>query len=270
MLDAFARDGAVALRGLLDDRWITNLRSAIPELLERAEDPGRRLRGAAETTAQTLQADGMWIDSETFRAFLFESPIGAAAADLMRSHTARLYEDLLLHGAAGAAGTPSWHQDSPSWPLMGAQLSSVWFTLEPVTAETGALRVVAGSHRGPMYVPWFSADHASAHDLELWTGGPFPDIDADPARFPVLTFATEPGDVVVVHPQVIHTAIGSSPLHPRRTFTIRFMGDDVRWLPRHRVFHRWMNDCGFAQGDVLDHPRFPVVWPAPADARTVP
>ena len=40
---------------------------------------------------------------------------------------------------------------------------------------------------------------------------------------------------VVFHPRALHTAYGSAPDRPRRTFTLRFTGDDV-W--RIRTLHR--------------------------------
>jgi len=261
---AFQRDGAVAVRGLLDDRWITLLRDNIDAMLERAYNPRARMGSPRAEESKNVMSDGMWRDNDAFRAFLFESPIGETAATLMQSHSARLYEDLLLYNAAGAPGAPSWHQDEPGWPVTGLQLSSVWLTLEPVTIETGALCIVAGSHRGPMYSPRVSRKraHEIGDDWDFWDGGPFPDVEADPQRFRQLVFETEPGDVVVFHPRAVHTGKGSSPSQPRRTFTIRFLGDDVRWQAKRSLFHPWMNECGFENGDVLDDPRFPLVWRA--------
>ncbi len=143
-------------------------------------------------------------------------------------------------------------------------MASVWLTLEPVTIETGALCIVAGSHRGPMYRPRVSSKraHEIGDDWDFWDGGPFPDVEAEPERFRQLVFETDPGDVVVFHPRALHTGKGSSPSRPRRTFTIRFLGDDVRWQAKRSLFHPWMGECGFKDGDVLDHPRFPLVYSA--------
>jgi hypothetical protein len=60
-------------------------------------------------------------------------------------------------------------------------------------------------------------------------------------------------------PSSPHTAYGSASDRPRRTFTLRFMGEDIRWRPRTSMYHAWMRDCGLQKGDVLDHPWFPVV-----------
>lgn len=244
LIEVFETDGAVGVRGVIDMEWIESLRAAMPEMLRRTYDPAERMGGAG---GRVIQSDGMWRDCEAFRRFLFDSPIGEIAASMMRSSTARLYEDLLLYKEAGAEGSSSWHRDATYWPLRGDQLSSVWFALEPVTVDTGAMRFVAGSHLDPDEV-------ATA---------PVPEVDADPDRYRVVVIEAEPGDAVVFHPRILHTAYGSAPDRSRRTFTVRFMGDDIRWRPRGAYFHAWMSECGFERGDELDHPGFPVVWSDP-------
>jgi ectoine hydroxylase-related dioxygenase (phytanoyl-CoA dioxygenase family) len=262
LIETFERDGAVTVRGLLDDEWITSLRDNVDAMLERAYDARARLGSKRPAESQNVMSDGMWRDNDAFRTFLFESPIGETAASMMRSQSARLFEDLLLYGAAGADGKASWHQDEPGWPVTGRQLASVWFTLDGASSETGALRIVAGSHRGPMYRPRVSSKRADTigDDWQHWSDEPLPDVEAAPEDYEIRVYETEPGDAVVFHPRALHTGKGSSPDHPRRTFTIRMLGDDIRWQPRSVLFHPWMAECGFEEGDVLDHPGFPVVW----------
>ncbi len=242
LLDAFETDGAVGIRGLVDDEWIEALRDAMPEILEDTYDPTERMTG--EKGKKVVSRDGIWRDCESFARFLFHSPVGQVAASAMRSSTARLYEDLLLYKEAGADGSSGWHRDSPHWPLMGDQMCSVWLSLEPVTSDTGAMRFVAGSHLDDDEVVKAGSIGVSEAELEVRR---------------VITIEAEPGDVVVFHPRALHTAYGSAPDRPRRTFTLRFMGDDVRWRPRRSIFHPWMRECGLQKGDALDHPWFPVV-----------
>jgi hypothetical protein len=239
-IETFETDGVVAVRGLLDPEWIDSLVEAIPSLLTGAYDPVVKMGGES---GRVVQTEGMWRDCDAFRRFLFESPIGAVAASALRAESVRLYEDLLLYRVAGAGGEAGWHRDSPYWPVAGRQLANVWLSLEPVTATTGAVRVVARSH--------LDADDVARI-------GVVPDID--PGR--VVIVEAEPGDVVVFHPRALHTGYGSSPDRPRRTFTIRFMGDDVRWRPRREYFHDWMRVCGLEKGAVVDHEGFPIVWSA--------
>ena len=251
-IEAFEMQGGVAVRGVLDDHWIESLREAMPMILERSYDPLERsqLQRRGASKPQVVQSDGMWRDSEPFRRFLFESPIGEIAATILRSATVRLYEDLMLYREAGIEnGAPGWHRDAPYWPVRGRQLANVWFSLETVTVDTGAVRIVAGSH--------LDRDDVARETLTL---------DTEPNPDSVRIFEAEPGDVVVFHPRALHSGYGSALDRPRRTFTIRFMGDDVRWRSRQAFFHEWMRECGLDDGDPLDHPGFPVVWSAASPA----
>jgi ectoine hydroxylase-related dioxygenase (phytanoyl-CoA dioxygenase family) len=82
----------------------------------------------------------------------------------------------------------------------------------------------------------------------------------------VFGFATEPGDAVVFHPRALHAALGAAPDRPRRTFTIRLAGDDIRWRPRSSYYHPWMSELGLERGEPLDHPWFPVLRGGPSTA----
>jgi ectoine hydroxylase-related dioxygenase (phytanoyl-CoA dioxygenase family) len=262
-LAAYERVGAIVVRGLIEPAWIRSLRDDYDRMAELGYDPATK--GVRSAKRELVMRYGMWREEESFRAFLFGSTIARAAAALMRSRTATLYEDLLITEPAGAGRHNGWHQDEPSWPVSGRMLSSVWLSLEPVDAESGAIRFVEASHRGPLYQPRYVTAEEVGEDVLLWTGGLLPDVDDDPGATAVLTDA-QPGDAVIFHPRAIHAALGSAKSHARRTFTIRFLGDDVRWLPKHRMFHPWMRDLGLSKGDEVVSPRLPRVWDADAQA----
>jgi ectoine hydroxylase-related dioxygenase (phytanoyl-CoA dioxygenase family) len=246
-IEAFERDGAIAVRGLLSD-WIEPLREAMPELLETSYDPIKKRGYSSDIVIRAN--DSMWRACEPYARFLFQSALGEVAAAVMRSSRAQVYEDLMLFREANSPGEVSWHRDAPHWPLTGSQLSSIWFSLEEVSSETGAMRFVAGSHRDIEELVG-TADHSAAETKS------FEDR-------PVVIVETQPGDVTVFHPRAIHTAYGSSSDQARRSFTIRFTGDDVRFRPRPAMYHGWMQNCGLKEGDRLEHPWFPVVTRPPA------
>jgi ectoine hydroxylase-related dioxygenase (phytanoyl-CoA dioxygenase family) len=241
LVDTFQTQGAVVVRGLFDDEWIDVLRETVAPIVERAYEPASKT--GEPTTSQSIASDGMWRWNDAFARFLVRSPIGPTSASAMRSDTVRLFEDLFLFTDVGAEGA-SWHRDSPHWPIRGHQLCSIWFSLEVSTVGTGALRFVAGSH--------FDGESVASEGLA-------PAFDADREPRSIIGFDTEPGDAVVFHPRLLHAAHGSQSDRPRRTFTIRFAGDDVRWRPRRAYYHPWMEHTGLEKGQHLDHPWFPVV-----------
>lgn len=270
---AFARQGAVLVRGLLNDHWIEVLRTVFEEHKAHAMDmtgydAERYSADEAPVPKSTLVKDDIWLENSLMRQFLTQSPVALAAAHIMGSPVTRVFEDLLIYKEAGVSGPTPWHQDEPQWPLSGEQMASAWLSLESTTPDTGALRFVAGSHRGPLYIPYVPSALRDqlAEDMHHFTGGPLPDVDADPERHPVVCFATEPGDVILFHPRTIHAAYGCAANRPRRTFSIRFIGADVRWHPKASVIHPWLRDISLALGDPVTGSRFPQFWPPEKDA----
>jgi ectoine hydroxylase-related dioxygenase (phytanoyl-CoA dioxygenase family) len=257
-IESFETLGYAKVSGLLSEDWIDHLRGAMDDIMSDSFVHSPQLAGKRGNT-------NMLHNHQEFRRFLDESPLAAGAAALMGSASARYYEDILVYVEEGWDDQGGWHQDTPTWPLQGRQFTNCWLTLEKVTAATGALRVVAGSHLGPFYEPGHIGEdrrEAFEHDRYLWTGGPMPDINADPERFPVTVVETDPGDAVIFHPTALHQGLGTPVGGPRRTFTVRLFGDDVGWHRKQCVYHPWMRDAPFADGEVPDDPRLPLIWAA--------
>jgi hypothetical protein len=246
-VEQFQRVGGVRVSGLLGPEWIGSLLEASVRLKARSYDPVERMTSSKPLTpSETLQADEMWRDDDGFRTFLFNSPLGNACAEVTQSGPMRLYEDLFQWRAPDISGAPAWHRDSIYWPVTGHQLVNAWFPLESVTADSGAIRFVAGSHLDDDVVakaPLDPDDPTAGRKVEI--------IEADP------------GDVVLFHPRALHTGQGTNPDRPRRTFTIRFLGDDVRWHPKQSYYHPWMGEIGMGEGDLIVHPDFPIVGGRP-------
>ena len=61
-----------------------------------------------------------------------------------------------------------------------------------------------------------------------------PDIEADRDAHEILGWELEPGDAVAFHMLTLHAAAGTATR--RRAFSLRLIGDDVRFAPRpHRT-----------------------------------
>lgn len=276
-VEEFNRNGAILVRGTLDVEWVDTLSRGFDALAVTAHDLGDYYSDIDETAHASPKGHGIslsrgenWRDSREMHDYIFNSPIGALAATLLQSQEVRFFEDLLIYRSAGAARPTPWHQDSPQNPLVGQQQCSIWLSLDRTTPETGGLRFIAGTHRGPNYIPYVPADQRALveRDMRFFEGGPLPDFDSDPGRFKVISFDANPGDVVIFHPTVVHGAFGSAVGHPRRTLSVRFVGDDVRWQPKASVFHDWLRALELAEGAPLSAEPFPVIWPRQEGPRT--
>ena len=165
-----------------------------------------------------------WTVMPAFREFAVASPLGAIAARLLRSETVRLYEDSVLVKEPGTPERTAFHQDLAYFHLDGTQLCTTWVPLDPVTADSGAVEFVAGSHRRPnRYRPNFFVTTMSMPDTD---GEEVPEDAGVRDDERTISFDTEPGDITVHHARTIHGAHPNrSAQQRRRAISVRYAGD---------------------------------------------
>lgn len=255
----FERDGAVCLRGVIGPEALETLRAAVDANLAQ---PSLRAKIASrpDDPGQFIEDFCNWRSSSGYRRFIRESGLGMIAATLMQSRRARLYHDHMLTKQPGTRQPTPWHQDQPYYNIDGRQNCSFWIPVDPV-AESESLRLVAGSHKGPWLMPRSFMD-AEAKWFPEGSLQELPDIDG--GDYPIRSWALEPGDAVCFHMLTLHSTRGCSTR--RRVFSLRFLGDDIVHAPR-----AWKTSPTFPELDAelppgapMEHPLFPLVWPAPA------
>lgn len=261
-IEAYARDGAVVIRGafnaaelaLLEQGIEHNLANLSPLALVASEpdDPGRFVEDFCT-----------WQVNDAYRRILTESALPHIAAQLMQSTSARIYHDHLLVKEPGTRQPTPWHQDQPYYNVDGRQNVSFWIPVDPVPLAS-TLRFVAGSHAGTWFMPRTFRD-SQAKWFPEGTLAELPAIDAHPEVHRQLGWALEPGDFVAFQMLTLHASNGVGPGQRRRVFSARYLGDDSRHAPR-----RWRTSPPFAgleqdlpEGAVMDHALFPVAWPTP-------
>jgi ectoine hydroxylase-related dioxygenase (phytanoyl-CoA dioxygenase family) len=169
---------------------------------------------------------------EGYREMLEASPLPALIADIWGTDDVWFfYEQVFLKEGGETRRTP-WHQDSSYLAIAGDHLAVAWITFDPTT-EQESLEFVRGSHKGTLY----NGSRFDPNDDTLPThpNSPLPrlpDIEAARGGWDIVSFATQPGDVVLFHPKTLH---GGAPTHSqtrRRTLTLRFFGEDAVYDPR--------------------------------------
>lgn len=257
-VEAYRRDGAVALRGKLDLDWIELLREGVERNLA---EPGPYAKHyTAEGRPGRFFGDYCnWARIEAYRRFAFESPAARIAGALMGSHRVNLFHEHVLVKEPGTEEPTPWHHDQPYWTVDGDQVCSMWVPLDEVPREAG-VEFVAGSHRsGAWYTPRRFVDGA-AHPSE--EGTPVPDIAAERDRHTLLGWDLAPGDCVVFHALTLHGAPGNASSRRRRAVSMRWTGDDARFVRRDGLMSPPFADVRLAPGSPMDSDTFPVVWRA--------
>ena len=154
LTDAFARDGAVCLRGLLNADEVALLRSGIDANIA-APSPRAKVASRPDDPGFFIEDFCCWQDNDAYRRVIFDSPLAAAAGLLMQSQSVRLYHDHMLTKEPGTRQKTPWHQDQPYYNIDGRQNISFWIPVDPVRRHS-TLEFVAARRRR-------DADHASRH-----------------------------------------------------------------------------------------------------------
>ena len=256
LIEAYQRDGAVLVKGLFAD-WIDEIAQGIEQNMA---EPG-------PYAAENLQ-DGErgrffddycnWTRIPAFEEVIRKSNAASVAAQLMSSGEAQFFHDHVLVKEPGTTKATPWHQDGPYYFVEGEQTVSFWTTVEPVTDAT--LRCVAGSHRWPKPVlptRWLKEDKFYPNEEDYI---PVPDPDAEDMK--VLEWDLEPGDAVAFNFKTLHGARGNTSTQRRRAFSLRFVGDDARYVERPGRTSPPFPGHAMRAGERLREDWFPVLWPA--------
>lgn len=259
-VEAFARDGAVVVRGALTPDELTLLTQGIEHNLAHLS-PLALVASEPDDPGRFVEDFCTWQANDAYRRILTESALPQIAAELMHSQTARIYHDHLLVKEAGTRQPTPWHQDQPYYNVSGRQNVSFWIPVDPVPLAS-TLRFVAGSHAGTWYMPRSFRDQ-QAKWFPDGTLAELPAIDEQPERFRQLGWALEPGDLVAFQMLTLHASSGTGPGQRRRVFSARYLGDDSRHAVR-----PWRTSPPFpglaerlADGAPMDDALFPLVWP---------
>lgn len=278
-IDTFWRDGVVCLRSVLRPDLIDRMSAPVEDVLQQGTVDMTEMGEALASSGASILRDAPgigrfragtdhWRVHPAFRSFATDgSPLPEIAAALLRTDSVFLYEDSVLVKEPGTAERTAWHQDYGYFHLSGDQLCTMWCPLDSVTADTGAVMYVKGSHRWPQeFKPNLFVTQMTLPGTE---GDDVPDVNAGrtDGRYEIIVFETEPGDVTVHHARTVHGAgANHSTNRRRRAISVRYAGDDARYRFKAGA-PRKDDHTGLDDGDLLGHEHAPEVWPRTPRAR---
>ena len=251
----FHRDGAVHLKGVLGSEW----NDILEEGLEYSQSNPDGMSAGVDMPLRIDQFPAS--HSPMLAKLMAESPVAEIVGSVMQVPV-RFYMDQMFYKPAGEISQSAWHQDTCYYNVEGHQLVRAWICADPAPREV-SLEVVRGSHLWNItYRPPVGMDPESdpeaAHQLEedfasgkvligkeaheQWTYfdsfmdpslPSLPEIDRYRDSFEILGWDYSPGDVILFHGNILHSARGCAMLpHPRRAHASLWAGPDVRYIRR--------------------------------------
>jgi len=270
-VDNYHCDGVLLLQNMFDKDWIKLLNKGLDVNIK---TPTRRSRiWHKDTSGHSMFYDHTaWQGIDEYRKFIFNSPAAQICGRLTGSTAINFFFDSVFVRSTGTQFETPWHQDEPYWSVEGYDACSIWMPLVPVKRKS-SLSFVPGSHcLKTVFKQYNFGDlnpvrkkNVDQVDFSDIAEQKFPDINADPERFGVVSWDVEPGDCVVFNGRTMHG--GSGKLDgdcDLRVFTTKWVGDDVRIKfrdcgmdPDHSSD---MIEKGLKPGDRPDTDLYPRVW----------
>ena len=270
-VDTYHRDGVLLLQNMFDKDWIELLNKGLDVNIK---TPTRRSRiWHKDTSGHSMFYDHTaWQGIDEYRKFIFNSPAAQICGRLTGSTAINFFFDSVFVRSTGTQFETPWHQDEPYWSVEGYDACSIWMPLVPVKRKS-SLSFVPGSHRLKTVFKQYNfgdlnpvrkkkVDQVDFSDIAEQE---FPDINANPEHFGVVSWDVEPGDCVVFNGRTMHG--GSGKLDgdcDLRVFTTKWVGDDVRIKFRDcgmdPDLSSDMIEKGLKPGDRPDTDLYPRVW----------
>ena len=260
---SFQRDGVLCLRGVFGP-WVEGVRGAIEQNKQSPSWRERTYRPDDAKGAAFFQDYCVWSRFSGYRALVEGSPMAAMAARLMGSETARIFHDHVLVKEPGNTVVTPWHHDQPYYLVDGEQSVSFWVTVDPVPRDR-SVEYIATSHR---WGKTFRPKRFDGTDLYPDDSTEFvPDIDTQRDQFDIRGWEMQPGDAVAFHFRTLHGAPANNSTTRRRVTSIRWVGDDARFIRRNAKTSPDFPGLEFTDGAPFQGEEFPVLYPKPTITR---
>lgn len=216
--EAYARDGFFIVRNGFSAQDMADMQQRLQDIVQgKFAKDGRRFQidpgsgdyadiGKAETGYHGPDAAYRKIaDLEYDDVFLakLQSPwIQEVCDKLMGDAVSILRVTMMDKPVEGSTPLP-WHQDvSTDWPTERQPELAMWFPLDKVSAASGSLQVIPGSHRNGII--------GNGHLLPAEQEAEFAPEDK------IVTVEMDPGDVLFFHAAILHRSGVNSTPTPRR------------------------------------------------------
>ena len=223
MRDQYKRDGVLHIPHLIHPEWLALIEQGMKR---NVDNPGYNavMMHQGLPGEYLMDYDNYHANPE-YRYLMAHSPIADVMQFLIDTNELWFFHDQIFVKRGGNNMPTFWHQDLPYWILDGTQFGSMWISLDPLSKDD-CLEFVPGSHRQTQYGgTTFNPDDPTEPTFPSLPR--IPHIEAERGKWNIVSFDIEPGDVLILHPGVLHGGGATRSGCQRRTITLRFYGDDA-------------------------------------------
>jgi hypothetical protein len=153
---SFFADGFLVLADYVPAPWLSRLRQAAAELLDRSRTVSQSdsiyvlEEGHSADNPRLHRVSSPQDQHPTFWEFMTDPLMTDLAADIVGPDVKFHHAKLNVKSGRGSQGF-GWHQDIPAWPHTDYSPVTIGIYIDGCTPEQGPLTVAAGSHEGPLF-----------------------------------------------------------------------------------------------------------------------
>tara|TARA_B100000780_G_C21068741_1_gene429917 strand:- start:327 stop:1139 length:813 start_codon:yes stop_codon:yes gene_type:complete len=254
-IDDYQNLGVIIIKDVFKE-WIEPLRIGFQKVLDKPSKHGRE-NVEDKNKGRFFEDYCNWKRIDEFRDCIFNSPGAQIVAEATSSKLIKIFHDHIFIKEAETNKKTPWHQDMPYYCVDGNDTGSFWIPLDNVDKENN-LKLILKSHKWPKLVrptkwfnnePWYK-DETSFMDL--------PKIED--FQKSILIPELNLGDAVLFNFKIVHSSSGNSTSESRRAFSMRFIGDDVRYIDRGGATSPPFERINLKSGDFMREDWFPKIF----------
>ena len=250
----YQEDGVIIVKEIFKN-WIEPLRKGFKKVLDNPSKHGRE--NVDKNQGRFFEDYCNWERIEEFKECMFNSPAAQIVAEATNSKSIQIFHDHLFIKEPGTNKETPWHQDMPYYCMNGNDTGSFWIPLDEVNIENN-LKLILGSHKWQKLIrptkwsnnqSWYQEDN-SFMDL--------PSLEEFEKN--ILIPELNLGDAVLFNFKTVHGSTGNNSSKSRRAFSIRFIGDDVKYIDRGGPTSPPFDGINLKNGDLMREDWFPRVF----------
>ena len=247
--------GVIVIKDIFKD-WIETLKKGFERVLAEPSIHGRE-NVTTENSGRFFEDYCNWQRISEFKECIFKSPAAQIISEATGSKSVQLFHEHIFIKNAGTQKETPFHQDMPYYCIDGNQTGSFWIPLDKVEKNNN-LKLILKSHHWPKLIKptkwsnnksWYSVndDFMEMPDIKK--------IEKD-----IFVPDLEIGDAVLFNFKIVHGSDANLTSLQRRAFSMRFIGDDVKFLKRNGPTSPPFDGINLMNGDKMRADWFPEVF----------
>jgi ectoine hydroxylase-related dioxygenase (phytanoyl-CoA dioxygenase family) len=253
-IEDYENNGVIIIKDIFKS-WIEPLRIGFKKVLDNPSKHGRE--NVNDGKGRFFEDYCNWERITEFRDCIFNSLAAQIITEATSSKSSQIFHEHIFIKESGTYKETPWHQDIPYYCVDGNDTGSFWIPLDRVDKENN-LQLITGSHKWPRLVrptKWSTNQSWYKNDSIFMDLPPIDELKAD-----ILVPELNLGDAVLFNFKIVHGSSGNKTSKSRRAFSMRFIGDDVRYIDRGGATSPPFDGINLNSGDVMRHDWFPEVY----------